>query len=70
MLLLLQYVFLEEPQHFNAALLRTTAPYLPPGLADRLIHKEEQQRLERQQQQVQGQTQQQQQQEAPATAAP
>lgn len=40
-----QYVFLEEPQRFNAALFRTTAPYLPAGLADKLIHSEEQQRL-------------------------
>jgi hypothetical protein len=57
----LQYVFLEEPQRFNAALFRTTAPYLPAGVADNLIHKEEQQRRERHKQE---------QQQAPATAAP
>lgn len=62
--MLLQYVFLEEPQRFNAALFRTTAPYLPAGVADSLINKEEQQRRERHKQE------QQQQQQAPATAAP
>lgn len=46
-MLLVQFVFLEEPQWFNAALYRTTAPYLPPGLADKLIHREEQERREK-----------------------
>lgn len=63
LLLLLQYVFLEEPQWFNAALYRTTAPYLPPGVADKLIHREEQERLDKVKQQEQ-------QQQAPAAAAP
>jgi hypothetical protein len=53
LLLLLQYVFLEEPQRFNAALFRTTAPYLPAGLADTLIHAEEQQKLDNPRQQQQ-----------------
>lgn len=59
------FVFLEEPQWFNAALYRTTAPYLPPGLADKLISREEQERREKveQQQRQQGQ-------QAPAAAAP
>jgi hypothetical protein len=58
-------VFLEEPQWFNAALYRTTAPYLPPGVADKLIHMEEQERRDKVKQQEQ-----QQQQQTPAAAAP
>lgn len=60
-----QFVFLEEPQWFNAALYRTTAPYLPPGLADKLIHREEQERREKVEQERRQQGQQ-----APAAAAP
>lgn len=44
------FVFLEQPQRFNAALLRTTASYLPKGLAARLIQQEEQDRLQKMQQ--------------------
>jgi len=55
---MLQYVFLEEPQRFNAALFRTTAPYLPAGLADELIHREEQARLDKAREQQQPQQQQ------------
>lgn len=40
------FVFLEQPQRFNAALFRTTAPYLPQGLAEKLIQREEQDRLQ------------------------
>eukprot|EP00878_Enallax_costatus_P023828 GHUV01025380.1.p1 GENE.GHUV01025380.1~~GHUV01025380.1.p1 ORF type:complete len:414 (+),score=72.62 GHUV01025380.1:55-1296(+) len=44
------FVFLEQPQRFNAALFRTTAPYLPKGSAEKLIQQEEQDRLQKMQQ--------------------
>lgn len=43
------FVFLEQPQRFNAALLRTTAAYLPQGLAAKLIQQEEHDRLQKMQ---------------------
>eukprot|EP00879_Flechtneria_rotunda_P006913 GHRR01007260.1.p1 GENE.GHRR01007260.1~~GHRR01007260.1.p1 ORF type:complete len:413 (+),score=123.85 GHRR01007260.1:218-1456(+) len=39
------FVFLEQPQRFNAALFRTTEFYLQHGLATKLIQQEEQDRL-------------------------
>ena len=50
------FVFLEQPQLFNAALLRITAPYLKRGLAERLISEETEaaRRLAKEQQEHQG----------------
>lgn len=43
------FVFLEQPQLFNAALLRSMESYLPHGLAAKLIAQEEKDRLAKEQ---------------------
>jgi hypothetical protein len=47
------FVFLEQPQAFNAALLRSMDSYLPHGLAAEAAAKEEQAQREKQEQLVQ-----------------
>lgn len=44
------FAFIEQPQLFNAALFRTTAPHLPPGLAAKLIRQEQEDLKNKQQQ--------------------